>query len=789
MIDQLKPLIGKLCSFSQKRLGFSNPPKLFLKNDSINSQKPLGKTAYYNPNDKSITLFVHGRHPKDILRSFAHELVHHTQNLRGDLSPDKCGDMGDKYAQENDHMRNMEKEAYLKGNMCLRDWEDGLSHKDKKLYKITESIFTEENKKVNAKKLTEIIRQVVKSRLMEGPKPQPGKGSKQFKAAQQTIEAYEAMRNAAPEDQKGTSLENYVATLLKDPRRKADLQAFNDALTIIKTTMDDFSNEFAFSADPQVNKQANLAYRQLHGYPSKRSIQQLESDAAQLLDVAIKNGVTGDLVKGLDTTNAENNGAILNAQKAAGISAAVSTFTRSGDKIMKAVEVKLKGAPPAPVGPPAPETPATPDIDGAIASSEPTLGPVGGGNPQVASTPAAAAGSGDANEVRKKKGQQNRIVRRGDLRGIGIDNIKDLQQRLVDSRYSEAAGATKDGSLPNGRPFVDGDFGQTTQNAVKKLQADLGLGRNADGVIGRNTLRRIMASNVPNVQVFREGPDAQGAQGQPSPISIVQNQTIGENKTMTTKITKSFLTKTIKNLLKEAIEIDETNCSKREDGAAQPPPHPYDTEGSAAPVQDVLKMISDISSDGKITGEELVAAGEELMKRSKGSSYRDSQEFRDDYAANQDQLDDLAAYQNMEEGSEDLQEKKCPSCKGKGCPKCEIKEDTSKLNPGLRAHIEKKKKKDKKEPAGMTDPDVPMSVSADDNDPPAKEGEKPDFADIDGDGNEKESAKGAAKDKKAKQKQEESKIQTPEQENALYEQRFAPKNNRLFEKLVKEWTK
>lgn len=35
----------------------------------------------------------------------------------------------------------------------------------------------------------------------------------------------------------------------------------------------------------------------------------------------------------------------------------------------------------------------------------------------------------------------------------------------------------------------------------------------------------------------------------------------------------------------------------------------------------------------------------------------------------------------------------------------------------------------------------------------------------------------------------ESKIQTPEQENTLYERRFTPKNNRLFEKLVKQWTK
>jgi hypothetical protein len=36
---------------------------------------------------------------------------------------------------------------------------------------------------------------------------------------------------------------------------------------------------------------------------------------------------------------------------------------------------------------------------------------------------------------------------------------------------------------------------------------------------------------------------------------------------------------------------------------------------------------------------------------------------------------------------------------------------------------------------------------------------------------------------------QESKIQTPEQENALYEQRFTKKNTKLFERLLKEWTK
>jgi len=34
MTDVLSPLIKKFLPFAQKRMGFDNPPKLFLKNDS-----------------------------------------------------------------------------------------------------------------------------------------------------------------------------------------------------------------------------------------------------------------------------------------------------------------------------------------------------------------------------------------------------------------------------------------------------------------------------------------------------------------------------------------------------------------------------------------------------------------------------------------------------------------------------------------------------------------------------------------------------------------------------------
>ena len=105
-----------------KKFGIQQTPKLVLRKDEENAQKLYGRTAYYDPSDMTIVLYVTNRHPKDILRSFAHELIHHVQNERGDL---QMGDASNpRYAQEDDHLRNMEKEAYLEGNLLIRDFED-----------------------------------------------------------------------------------------------------------------------------------------------------------------------------------------------------------------------------------------------------------------------------------------------------------------------------------------------------------------------------------------------------------------------------------------------------------------------------------------------------------------------------------------------------------------------------------------------------------------------------------------------------------------------------------------
>ena len=126
MIEIISPMIKQFLPFAQKRMGFSYPPKLFLRGDNKNAKNPLGRTAYYDPEQKSITVYTTGRHPKDVMRSISHELVHHAQNCRGEF--DKPHQMGDGYAQNDSHMREMEREAYEVGNMCFRDWEDGLKN-------------------------------------------------------------------------------------------------------------------------------------------------------------------------------------------------------------------------------------------------------------------------------------------------------------------------------------------------------------------------------------------------------------------------------------------------------------------------------------------------------------------------------------------------------------------------------------------------------------------------------------------------------------------------------------
>ena len=152
MNNNLQSLADNLMGYCQKELGFKEPPSLFFQEDPKNAEDTLGRTAHYEPATKKVVVFVTGRHNKDILRSIAHELVHHVQNLRGEFDNDHDTSPG--YAQKDSHMRNMEKEAYLLGNLLFRDWEDGL--KSKRM---------QENKEINS--VSDNIKELIKNALLE----------------------------------------------------------------------------------------------------------------------------------------------------------------------------------------------------------------------------------------------------------------------------------------------------------------------------------------------------------------------------------------------------------------------------------------------------------------------------------------------------------------------------------------------------------------------------------------------------------------------------------------------
>ena len=122
-LGRYKHYLDSFIPYTKKVLGYNRPFVLNFQSDQENSKKALGRTAFYDPNTDEVTIYVDGRHIKDIMRSIAHELVHHTQNCRGEFEGGCAADDG--YAQTDSHLRGMEREAYEKGNMLFRDWEDG----------------------------------------------------------------------------------------------------------------------------------------------------------------------------------------------------------------------------------------------------------------------------------------------------------------------------------------------------------------------------------------------------------------------------------------------------------------------------------------------------------------------------------------------------------------------------------------------------------------------------------------------------------------------------------------
>jgi len=118
------PLIKSLTEYMlDKGMNIRPLPKVkFIDDDAENAQNFFGKTAHYDPTNKIIVLYTMGRHPKDIMRSFSHEMIHHMQNCE-----DRLNDISTTNIKEDDYLYELEKEANTVGTMIFREWTDTLN--------------------------------------------------------------------------------------------------------------------------------------------------------------------------------------------------------------------------------------------------------------------------------------------------------------------------------------------------------------------------------------------------------------------------------------------------------------------------------------------------------------------------------------------------------------------------------------------------------------------------------------------------------------------------------------
>ena len=118
------PMIKSLTKHMlDKGMNIKPLPKVkFVDDDTENAQNFFGKTAYYDPGNRVVVLYTMNRHPKDVMRSFAHEMIHHEQNCNG-----KLGNITTQNTNEEGDLPEIEREAYEKGNMMFRNWTDNIT--------------------------------------------------------------------------------------------------------------------------------------------------------------------------------------------------------------------------------------------------------------------------------------------------------------------------------------------------------------------------------------------------------------------------------------------------------------------------------------------------------------------------------------------------------------------------------------------------------------------------------------------------------------------------------------
>ena len=104
------PMLDSFVSFASDHLGIESLPNVRYKTDDDN----FNSFAAYVPSEKTVIVSTKNRHPMDILRSVAHELVHCKQH--------EDGEIGNDIAKEGETGSEWENAANAKAGVLCRNW-------------------------------------------------------------------------------------------------------------------------------------------------------------------------------------------------------------------------------------------------------------------------------------------------------------------------------------------------------------------------------------------------------------------------------------------------------------------------------------------------------------------------------------------------------------------------------------------------------------------------------------------------------------------------------------------
>jgi hypothetical protein len=105
---ELAPMLDSFVSFASDKLGLKSMPNVRYKTDDDD----YNSFAAYNPASNELSVHTMNRHPMDIFRSVAHELVHHKQNEDGRIGKD--------IAKEGETGSDIENEANAEAGKIMR---------------------------------------------------------------------------------------------------------------------------------------------------------------------------------------------------------------------------------------------------------------------------------------------------------------------------------------------------------------------------------------------------------------------------------------------------------------------------------------------------------------------------------------------------------------------------------------------------------------------------------------------------------------------------------------------